>query len=66
MDGEYSKPEGNIGNKAITTNGGATWRLAVDNQNTSYKSCVQYVSNTGGKRFLQLVKREYRSLITME
>jgi photosystem II stability/assembly factor-like uncharacterized protein len=56
IGGDYSKPEGNTRNKAITIDGGATWRLVADNQNPSYKSCVQYVPNTGGKEVFAVGK----------
>ena len=49
IGGDYSKPEENKANKAITKNGGKTWTLVADNQNPNYKSCVQYVPNTAGK-----------------
>jgi photosystem II stability/assembly factor-like uncharacterized protein len=56
IGGDYSNPEGNKRNKAITTDGGATWRLVANNQNPSYKSCVQYVPNTGGKEVFAVGK----------
>lgn len=49
IGGDYSKPKENKANKAITKDGGKTWTLVSDNQNPSYKSCVQYVPNTQGK-----------------
>jgi len=49
MGGDYSKPLKNKANKAITNDGGKTWTLVANNQNPSYKSCVQYVPNTQGK-----------------
>ena len=49
IGGDYSKPEENKGNKAITKDGGKTWTLVANNQNPNYKSCVQYVPNTNGK-----------------
>jgi photosystem II stability/assembly factor-like uncharacterized protein len=49
MGGDYSKPLENKANKAITKDGGKTWMLVADNQNPSFKSCVQYVPNTNGK-----------------
>lgn len=49
MGGDYSKPLENKANKAITKDGGKTWTLVADNQNPSFKSCVQYVPNTNGK-----------------
>jgi len=49
IGGDYSKPTANKANKAITKDGGKTWTLVADNQNPTYKSCVQYVPNTNGK-----------------
>ena len=49
MGGDYSKPDSNSANKAITTDGGKTWTLVGVNQHPGYKSCVQYVPNTDGK-----------------
>lgn len=49
IGGDYSKPTDNCKNKAVTTDGGKTWKIIADNQNPSYKSCVQYVPNTNGK-----------------
>jgi photosystem II stability/assembly factor-like uncharacterized protein len=56
IGGDYSKPKENKANKAITTDGGKTWTLVADNQNPNYKSCVQYVPNTGGKEIFAVGK----------
>ena len=56
IGGDYSKPEENKGNKAITKDGGKTWTLVADNQNPNYKSCVQYVPNTNGKEVFAVGK----------
>lgn len=47
--GNYEKPLQNFHNKAITTDGGKTWRLVGENQGLGYTSCVQFVPNSGGK-----------------
>ncbi|WP_299536118.1 oxidoreductase [Ulvibacterium sp.] len=52
--GDFTKPEGNLANKAITKNGGKTWQLLADGQNPSYKSCVQFVPNSKGKEIVAL------------
>ncbi len=49
IGGDYSKPEENQKNKAITKDGGKTWTIVADGQNPNYKSCVQYVPGTQGK-----------------
>ncbi|MFT7352929.1 MAG: photosystem II stability/assembly factor-like uncharacterized protein [Flavobacterium sp.] len=56
IGGDYSKPAENKQNKAITTDGGKTWKLIADNQNPSYKSCVQFVPNTAGKEVFAVGK----------
>ena len=56
IGGDYSKPEENKANKAITKNGGKTWTLVADNQNPNYKSCVQYVPNTNGQEIFAVGK----------
>lgn len=56
IGGDYSKPEENKANKAITTDGGKTWALVADGQNPNYKSCVQYVPETNGKEVFAVGK----------
>ncbi|NER12016.1 oxidoreductase [Leptobacterium flavescens] len=43
IGGDYTKPEGNEKNKAVTTDGGKTWTLVSDGGGAVYKSCVQYI-----------------------
>jgi photosystem II stability/assembly factor-like uncharacterized protein len=47
--GNYEKPMQNFQNKAITNDGGKTWKLIAENQGFGYASCVQFVPNSGGK-----------------
>ena len=54
--GDYSKPEENTANKAITADGGKTWSLVSNGQEPNYKSCVQYVPNTNGKEVFAVGK----------
>ncbi|MFY0630956.1 MAG: oxidoreductase [Flavobacteriaceae bacterium] len=56
IGGDYSKPDGNKANKAITKDGGITWNLVADGQNPNYKSCVQYVPDTDGKEVFAVGK----------
>ncbi len=56
VGGDYSKPNENFKNKAITSDGGKTWTLIAENQNPNYKSCVQYVPNTNGKEVFAVGK----------
>jgi len=52
--GDYTNPESNLANKAITYDGGITWDLIADNEEPDYKSCVQFVPNSGGKDIVAL------------
>ena len=56
IGGDYSKPEENSKNKAITKDGGKTWTLVADGQNPNYKSCVQYVPSSNGKEVFAVGK----------
>ena len=56
LGGDYSKPTENTANKAVTTDGGRTWKLVADGQNPNYKSCVQYVPHTDGKEIFAVGK----------
>ncbi len=47
--GDYTNKAGDIANKAITTDGGKTWKLVAEGRYPGYISCVQYVPNTSGK-----------------
>jgi photosystem II stability/assembly factor-like uncharacterized protein len=47
IGGDYTAPEGNTGNKAISLDGGKTWSLISDGQGPGYKSSIRYVP--GGK-----------------
>ncbi len=52
--GNYEKPQQNFGNKALTTNGGKTWKLVAENQGFGYASCIQYVPNSNGKQLVSV------------
>tara|TARA_B100000929_G_C15495673_1_gene415903 strand:- start:128 stop:1195 length:1068 start_codon:yes stop_codon:yes gene_type:complete len=52
IGGDYTNPEGNTGNKAITNDGGKTWKLIADGKAPGYKSSVRYVPNSEGKQIL--------------
>lgn len=54
IGGDYTNPDGNRANKAITLDGGKTWQLIADSQNPQYKSCVQFVPNAEGKEIVAL------------
>lgn len=46
--GDWENKDSNQGNKAITTDGGKTWKLLSDGSGPGYRSCVKFVPNTGG------------------
>ncbi|MFD0762242.1 oxidoreductase [Lutibacter aestuarii] len=50
--GDYLDKFGNSANKAITTDGGKTWKVVAENKAPKYVSCVQYIPNTDGKEVL--------------
>lgn len=45
IGGDYTKPELNVANKAITADGGKTWELVGSGKDPGYKSSVRYVPN---------------------
>jgi photosystem II stability/assembly factor-like uncharacterized protein len=47
--GNYELLNQNSENKAVTDNGGKTWKLIANNEAFGYASCVQYVPNSKGK-----------------
>lgn len=56
IGGDYTKPQENINNKAITVDGGKTWTIVANGQIPNYKSCVQYIPNTKGKELIAVGK----------
>lgn len=52
IGGDYTAPEGNSANKAITTDGGKTWRLIAEGKNPGYKSSIRYVPGGEGKEIV--------------
>ncbi|WP_339648365.1 oxidoreductase [uncultured Salegentibacter sp.] len=52
IGGDYTKPDGNTGNKAITKDGGKTWDLIAEGQEPGYKSSVRFVPNSGGEKII--------------
>lgn len=47
--GDYESLNQNSENKAVTNDGGKTWKLRANNEAFGYASCVQYVPNSKGK-----------------
>ena len=52
VGGDYTNPNGNTGNKAITTDGGRTWKLVAEGDNPAYKSSVRYVPNSQAREIV--------------
>lgn len=52
IGGDYTNPEGNTGNKAISKDGGKTWKLIAEGEEPGYKSSVRFVPNAGGKKII--------------
>lgn len=47
--GNYEVLNQNFGNKAVTDDGGKTWKLIAENKGFGYASCIQYVPKSDGK-----------------
>ena len=47
--GNYEVLNQNFDNKAVTHDGGKTWKLVAQNQGFGYASCIQYIPNSHGK-----------------
>lgn len=52
IGGDYTSPEDDFANKAITSDGGKTWKLIAEGQEPGYKSSVRYVPNSRGEYIL--------------
>ena len=52
--GNYEKPNDNSKNKAITFDGGKTWKLVANGTGFGYGSCVQFVPNSNGKSLISV------------
>ena len=52
IGGDYTKPDGNKGNKAITKDGGKTWQLVGEGKDPGYKSSVRYIPNGDSKELV--------------
>lgn len=50
--GNYEKLGQNFKNKAITKDGGKTWKLVGENSGFGYASCIQFVPNSNGKQLV--------------
>ena len=48
IGGDYTQPNDTIYNKIRTEDGGMTWTTVADKQSPGYRSCVQFIPNSGG------------------
>ena len=54
VGGNYEKQEDNAANKAVTSDGGKTWKLTGINQAFGYTSCVQFIPGKKGKELVTI------------
>ncbi|MBT8282012.1 MAG: oxidoreductase [Muriicola sp.] len=52
MGGDYTESEAMNGNKAITVDGGVTWKLVAEGSLPGYTSCVQFVPYSEGREIV--------------
>jgi len=52
MGGDYTQPQAQQKNKAMTYDGGKTWQLIANGQEPGYKSCVKFVPNSNAKEII--------------
>lgn len=52
IGGDWDDKASNRANKAITLDGGKTWKLVADAEGASFKSCVRFLPNGGGKKIM--------------
>ncbi|WP_335964498.1 oxidoreductase [Galbibacter sp. PAP.153] len=52
IGGDYTQPENNKANKAVTNDGGKTWKLVGEGQEPGYRSCVQYLPGREAKELV--------------
>lgn len=52
--GNYEVQNQNFKNKAITFDGGKTWKLIAENNGFGYASCIQFVPKSNGKQLVSV------------
>lgn len=52
--GNYEKPNQNFGNKALTSDGGKTWKLISENDGFGYASCIQFIPKSNGNQIISV------------
>ena len=54
IGGDYTNPGASTANKIRTQDGGMTWEIVADNHIPGFRSCVQYVPNSGGEELVTI------------
>jgi photosystem II stability/assembly factor-like uncharacterized protein len=54
IGGNYEEQSDNSANKAITNDGGKTWKLIGVNQGFGYASCVQFFPDSNGESIMSV------------
>ncbi len=52
--GDWNNKDSTFATKAITADGGKTWNLFNDGEAPAFRSCVQYVPQSGGKEIFAI------------
>ena len=52
IGGDYTDPETNSGNKAISSDGGKTWKLVAEGNDPGYKSSIRYIPGSNAKELI--------------
>ena len=52
--GNYEMPNQNFQNKALTNDGGRTWKVVSDKAGFGYASCIQFVPKSKGKQLVSV------------
>ncbi len=52
--GNYEEPENNLQTKAVSADGGHTWKLLSKTNSTGFASCIQYQPHADAKRLLMV------------
>lgn len=52
MGGDYTEPQNKTANKALTTDGGKTWKLMADGNQPGYQSAVRFIPKSNGKELV--------------
>lgn len=50
--GDYENKNQNFSNKAVSSDGGKTWKVIAENLAFGYASCVQYIPESSGKELV--------------